>query len=73
MRKQRQLGLTKFGKEVKKRLIDLDMSQQELADQLGVASSYLTEIFRGTRVGTRIRQEICAILKLDYDELCKGA
>lgn len=58
-----------FGKEVKKRLIDIDMSQKELANRLGYSASYLVEILRGSRGAENARRKICEAVGLDYDEV----
>lgn len=58
-----------FGKEVKKRLIDIDMSQKELANRLGYSASYLVEILRGSRGSEKVKRQICEAVGLDYDEV----
>lgn len=45
------MTLTPLGKEIKKKLIDKDMTQVELAEQLGVTKQYITKIITGTRTG----------------------
>lgn len=62
---------TQFGKEVKKRLIDMDMTQRDLAEKLGVSSPYITDILRGTRTSANTQRRICEAVGLDYDELMK--
>lgn len=54
-----------FGKKVKKRLIDLNMTQAELAAMLGTTRQYLNKILVGTRSGEKYREEIKRILKMD--------
>lgn len=57
--------LTPFGKEVKKRLIDLDMTQVELASMLGIKKQYITKILCGERKGSKYIKEISKILGID--------
>lgn len=54
--------LTPWGKLMKKRLIDLEMSQVELAALLGVNKNYITRIMTGERAGTKYRKAIAEIL-----------
>lgn len=61
--------VTPFGKEIKKRMIDLDMSQNDLAQKMGVSSPYVGEILRGTRNSANAQRKVCEAVGLDYDEL----
>lgn len=54
-----------FGKQIKKRLVDLNMTQVELADQLGISKQYLYKILVGERSGARYIDKIKSILNLD--------
>ena len=51
--------------EIKKKLIDKDMTQVELAEQLGVTKQYITKIITGTRTGDKYLCRIGAILDID--------
>ncbi len=57
--------LTPLGKKIKKRLIDLNMTQRDLAAMLGVNAVYLTKIMNGTRTGAKYRKQIAEILGFD--------
>ena len=59
------MTLTPLGKEKKKKLIDKDMTQVELAEQLGVTKQYITKIITGTRTGDKYLCRIGAILDID--------
>ena len=59
------MTLTPLGKEIKKKLIDKDMTQVELAEQLGVTKQYITKIITGTRTGDKYLCWIGAILDID--------
>ena len=57
--------LTAFGREVKKRLIDKDMTQAELADLLGCSRQYLNNILHGRKSGGRHREMIAEIVGIE--------
>lgn len=61
----RKIKYTPFGKEVKKKLIDMDMDDGELARIIGISQSYLTDILKGTRIGTERKKQIAKYLELD--------
>lgn len=56
--------LTPYGKKVCKRLIDKNMTQVELADQLGCRTQYITQILNGKKNGRKYREEINRILDI---------
>lgn len=45
-------------KEIKKLLIDLDLSQAEIARRVGVHKSYINHLFKGTKHNARIQEAI---------------
>ena len=51
-----------YGKRIKKRLIDLNMTQVELARQLGISKQYMRRIISGDRGGNTYRERIEEIL-----------
>lgn len=57
--------LTPFGKKVRKRLIDRNMTQKELADQIGCRKQYLWRILTGERSGRKYLEEIARILDIE--------
>lgn len=57
-------GYTSYGKEIKKKLIDRDMTARQLADQLGITPQYLNSIFHGKRSGEKYREAIRKILDI---------
>lgn len=61
-------GLTDFGREVKRRLIDVGMTQEELAGQLGCSAVYLSFILYGSRSGKKYIHRIRYILGLPKDD-----
>ena len=54
-----------FAKEVKKALIECEMTQVELADMLGIKKQYLWKILSGERAGTKYMDDIRKILGLN--------
>lgn len=59
----------KFKTQVKSKLAELDMSQAQLAKQLGIDRHYLNQIVTGKRQGKRLRTTIVSILKLPEEQL----
>lgn len=57
--------LTPLGKDIKKKLVDKDMSQVELAERVGTSKSYLSRIMRGGKSGEKYLTAICIVLDLD--------
>ena len=53
-----------YGKLVKKRLIDLGMTQAELAEMIGVGRPYICRILTGDRSGKKYKADIERILKI---------
>lgn len=60
----KQTRLTPFGVKVKKRLIDRNMTQVELAALIGCNKQYLNKILYGERSGTKYLEEISRILDI---------
>ena len=59
-----------FGLKVKKRLVELSMTQRQLANDIGVNENYLTDILNGRRSGRKYKDSI--IKKLDLEADIKG-
>lgn len=57
--------LTPLGKEIKKKLIDKEMTQVQLADRLGIGKQYLTKIMNGSRSGAKYVDDICSMLNIN--------
>lgn len=56
MREKRKL--TPFGKDVKMRLIELEMRQEELAKIVGTSPQYINHIMYGERTGDKYKEKI---------------
>lgn len=54
-----------FGIQVKKAMLDKGMTASELAKELQISNSYLSEILKGTRKGMKQRDKIIKILQLN--------
>lgn len=61
----RRVELTSFGKQVKKKLIDKNMTQMELANMLKCKKQYLYKILTGERSGEKYIEKIVEILEID--------
>lgn len=55
----------KYGKQVKKRLVDLGMTSKDLAAKLHVDPRYISKIIRGERSGLKYRNRIREILRME--------
>ena len=56
---------------VKTALLKRGMKNQNLAKDVGVSESYLSDILKGNRKAEHYRKRICEILDLDYENLNK--
>lgn len=66
--------LSNFGKEIKKRLLDIDQNQNWLIERvkektgLYFDSSYMNKILTGTAKTPSITRAICEILEIELDD-----
>ena len=58
-----------FGKVVKKRLIELEMTQAELAEMLGMTRQDLCRMLKGRRPGYKYRKKMMKVLKIDEHDV----
>ena len=68
---ERKLGkrqLTPFGKAVKKRLIDLDMTFYDLQEKIGIHRNYITALLCNHEARSYYIPQICKVLGLDFEE-----
>lgn len=63
--KQERAQLTPFGLAVRKRLLELNMTQVELAQLLGTNKQYLHKILCGNRSGKKYVARIARILDIE--------
>jgi len=71
MKNRRQL--TYHGLVIKNRLMQLNMTQTELAGKINVSVGYLTDILRGRRSGGKYMDKIYSLLGLEETELKKAS
>ena len=55
---------SKLGKQIKKKLIDNNMTAAQLADALGTTPQYLNKILHGDRSGEKYIEKIREILNI---------
>lgn len=65
--------LDPIGKIIRKRMIDLDMTQRTFAALIGSNYNYVTNIMYGDRPGTKYIDKIAEVLNLDKEMLKKIA
>jgi len=58
-------ALNEFGKFVNERLIELNMTQKELATEVGASPVYLSYILRGQRAGCKYKEKILRVVNKD--------
>lgn len=58
-----------FGRVVKKRLIELEMTQAELAEMLGMTRQDLCRMLKGRRPGYKYRKKMLKVLKIDEHDV----
>ena len=70
MRASNKRNYSKLGKQIKKKLIDNDMTAAQLADALGTTPQYLNKILHGERSGEKYIEKIKQLLnKLEQEGL----
>ena len=62
-----------LGKIVKKRLIELEMTQVQLANILGTTPQELCRMLKGKRPGYKYRKQMLKILKINENDVAQGA
>lgn len=60
-------ALSEFGKFVNEKLIELNMTQKDLAKEIGTSPVYLSCILRGERGGQKYKEEILKIISNKND------
>lgn len=59
--------LTAYGIAIKKRMLELNMTNDELAAKLGVDKSYVSRILYGVRSGRKYATQLSEMLGVEYD------
>ncbi len=60
-----------FGAEARKIMLQNNIKMKTLAGELGVSVTYVSEIFKGTREGKKLKPLIAQILGMREGELSK--
>ena len=64
MRASNKRNYSKLGKQIKKKLIDNDMTAAQMADALGTTPQYLNKILHGERSGEKYIEKIKQLLNI---------
>lgn len=54
-----------FGLEARKIMLQKNIKMKDLAGELGVSDTYISEIFKGTRPGKKYKGRIAELLGMD--------
>lgn len=57
--------LTPFGLEVKRRLLELNMTQKEFCQQHNIPMNRLSEIIYGDRIARKYTKKVAKVLKIN--------
>lgn len=60
---------TEFGAEARKIMLIKNMKMKDVAKELGVSTSYVSEILRGTRAGEKYKPRIAEMLGMKMEEV----
>lgn len=58
-----------FGIEARKIMLQKNIKMKDLAEQLGVSVTYVSEIFKGTRNGKKQKPAIAVILGMESEDI----
>ena len=67
------MRLTPFGAEVKKRLIDMNMTQTEFCKKYNIPYTRFSELITGRQPNWKHIDTVCRALELDKEEIDKAA
>lgn len=67
MGKSNHTAYSEVGKQIKRRLIEKDMTATELASEIGVKPQYLNAILHGQRSGRTYLAQIGEVLDMDIN------
>lgn len=70
MKENLNIDMPNFGLEVKKRLLEIDITQSAIAERLGISRAYLGDILKDNRYAPDIRRKIICILD-ELESRCK--
>ncbi|MEK3735479.1 helix-turn-helix transcriptional regulator [Paenibacillus sp. FSL M8-0334] len=58
---------TDFGLEARKRMLQKGVKMKDVAQELGVSVTYVSEIFKGTRPGEKQKPKIAEMLGIECE------
>jgi len=58
----------RYGKQIKMRLLEMDMTQKELAELIGLEQRRVSDILRGVFPGLKHRAKIADVLEMPFEE-----
>lgn len=58
---------TEFGAEARKIMLQKNIKMVDLANELGVSVTYVSEIFKGTRKGEKYKRRIAEMLGMESE------
>lgn len=58
---------SEFGAEARKRMLQKGITMTEIANELGITKSYLSEILKGTRRGKKQKPVIAKMLGMESE------
>ena len=67
-KKRKKRELTPFGKAVKKKLIDMGMTQGQLEKEIGAPFNYVTQMLYGEKLGLKYIPKIAEVLGIDISK-----
>lgn len=65
------IGYTEFGLEARKIMLAKNIKMKDVAKALGVSTTYVSEILRGTRSGEKYKPRIAEILGMQLEEVSR--
>lgn len=57
-----------YGKEIQRHLLEIEMSQRELAELVGIDPKRMSDIIRGVFAGWKHREKIAEVLGIPFDK-----
>lgn len=60
-------GYSDFGLEARKIMLQKNIKMVDVANELGVSVTYISEIFKGTRPGTKYKEKIAETLGMETE------
>ena len=62
------MNYTEFGHQARRIMLEKRITMTALAKEIGVCTSYVSEIFKGTRAGKVQKEKIAEVLSMKLDQ-----